>query len=151
MSELIESYREEYAIRLRDSGKMWDFLPNNINPLSNLDQATLRTWQKHFEAQGISYLVTEQTGKYDGYNRTRWTLWKEKRTWFDVLVVVKTHSLCIKHFPRKTIVVESRCFNIVSARSVVKLARRPTTSGFVNYHPKITSATNITNLVTPLL
>ena len=75
-----ECYREEDALALHWKGVLDDFLPNNINPLSNLDRAILKTWQEHFEAQGIPYLITEQTEKYDGYNRTRWTLWKEKRT-----------------------------------------------------------------------
>ena len=78
--KLIDSYELEKAKTLYDKGKMIDFLPKII-PSSNHDLIVLDTWQQHFEALNIPYLIIE-THLPNGCNHTKrrvFQLWKERR------------------------------------------------------------------------
>lgn len=62
-----ESYRSEDL-----AGKACvDFLPN-INPNSSLEMDILKSWQLHFESQGVPYYVVR-------LGPDRWALYKEQR------------------------------------------------------------------------
>ncbi len=72
-------FRKTEALELYDAGRMIDFLPK-LGVGSRHDLSVLDTWEKHFEAQNIPYLVLEvKIPNGHGQSRRIFQLWKQRR------------------------------------------------------------------------
>ena len=77
---IIDSYKEDEAVILYDTGKMFDFLPR-IGPESTLDIDILERWKRYFESIGTPYIVCkEKRSNGDGKVKTVYVLYKQRRT-----------------------------------------------------------------------